>query len=147
MVALDLQDAYFQSPILQAYCRYLRFKVGQEHFQFTVLPLGLTSAPRVFMKVMAVVAAHLRRLEFQSFLIPTEWLLKAGSAHIGANHLQTTADLLHSLGFTIHVPKSHWTPSQMLPFIRAILDTVQFHAYPPEQRVQNIRAMIPRFQP
>ena len=61
MVALDLQDAYFHIPVLQSHRHYLRFKVGQEHFPFAMFPLGLTSAPRVFTKVMAVVAAHLRR--------------------------------------------------------------------------------------
>ena len=44
MVALDLQDAYCHIPILQTHRHYLRLKVGQEHFQFKVLPVGLTSA-------------------------------------------------------------------------------------------------------
>ena len=56
-------------------------------------------------------------------------------------------NLLTSLGFTINVPKSRLTPSQMLPFIGAILDMMQFRAYPPERRVQDIKAMIPIFQP
>ena len=37
MVALDLQDAYFHIPILQAHRRYLQFTVDQEYFQFDVL--------------------------------------------------------------------------------------------------------------
>ena len=63
------------------------------------------------------------------------------------NHLQTTAGLLHSLGFTINLLESHLTPTQSLLFIGAILDTVQFRTFPPPQRVQDIRAMIPMFQP
>ena len=59
MVVLDLQDAYFHIPILQAHHRYLRFKMGLEHFQFKVLHFGLTSAPLLFTKGMAVFAAHL----------------------------------------------------------------------------------------
>ena len=56
-------------------------------------------------------------------------------------------DLLHPLGFTIITPKSHLTPTQMLLFIGAILAMAQFLPYPPEQRVQDIQAMIPMFQP
>ena len=41
-------------------------------------------------------------------------------------------NLLTSLGYTINVPKSHLTPSQMLPFVRALLDTVQFCAFSPK---------------
>ena len=57
MVVLDLQDTY----VLRAHRRYLQFMVGHEHFQFVVLLFGLTSAPRVSMKVIVVVTAHLRR--------------------------------------------------------------------------------------
>ncbi|KAJ1208810.1 hypothetical protein NDU88_004193 [Pleurodeles waltl] len=130
MVALDLQDAYFYIPILHAHRLYLRFVVGHEHFQFTVLPFGLTSAPQVFTKVMAVVAAHLCRLGVSVIPYLDDWLLKAPSPLTVVSHLQTTANLLHQLRFTINVPKSHLTPSQMLPFIRAVLDTVLFQAYP-----------------
>ena len=70
LVVLDLQDAYFPIPILQTHRRYLWFMVGQEHFQFTVLRFGLTSTPRVFTKVMVVVAAHLRRSVVPVFPLP-----------------------------------------------------------------------------
>ena len=53
MVVLNVQDAYFHIPVLQAHKHYLRFTVGEQHFQFDVLPFGLTSAPQVFTKVMA----------------------------------------------------------------------------------------------
>ena len=57
-----------------------------------------------------------------------------------------TANLLTSLGFSINVPKSHLTPSQILLLIGAILDTAQFRAFLAEWRVQDIRAMILMFQ-
>lgn len=57
MVALDLQDIYFHIPILPAHRCYMRFKVGHQHYQFAVLPFGITSAPWVFTKMMMVVAA------------------------------------------------------------------------------------------
>ncbi|KAG6938964.1 hypothetical protein G0U57_003754, partial [Chelydra serpentina] len=65
--ALDLQDAYFHIHIFKGHRRFLRFLVGQDHYQFTVLPFGLSTAPRVFTKCMAVVAAFLRRRGVQLF--------------------------------------------------------------------------------
>ncbi|KAG6940406.1 ORF I polyprotein, partial [Chelydra serpentina] len=59
--ALDMKDAYFHIAIYPPHRRFLRFAVGQRHFQFTVLPFGLSMAPRFFTKCMAVVAAALRR--------------------------------------------------------------------------------------
>ena len=68
------------------------------------------------------------RQGFRSSPYLDHWLLKAGSPYAVVTHLQTRADLLHSLEFTINMPKSHLTPSQMLLFIGAILDMVQFCA-------------------
>ena len=110
MVALDLQYAYIHIPILQAHRHYMVFTVGQEHFQFAVLLFGLISAPRVFTNVILVVAAHLRRSGVPVFPYLSDWRLKAGSAQAAVTHLQTTANLPHSLGFTINMPKSHLTP-------------------------------------
>ncbi|KAJ1187496.1 hypothetical protein NDU88_004271 [Pleurodeles waltl] len=117
MVAFDLQDAYFHIPVLPAHRRYLRFVVGHKHFQFTVLPFGVTSVPWVFTKVMVAVAAHLRRLVVPVFPYLDDWLLKGNLPQTVISHLQTMANLLLSLGFTIIVPKSHLTLSQTLPFI------------------------------
>ena len=97
MVVLDLQVTYFHIPVLQAHRRYLRFTVDQEHFQFTMLPIGPTSVARVFTKVMEVVAAHIWRSEVPVFPYLDDWLLKAGSPQAVVTHLQTTADILGSL--------------------------------------------------
>lgn len=57
MVALDLQGLFpYSRP---AGPEMLCFVVGEQHFQYAVLPFGLTSAPWVFMKVKVVLAAHL----------------------------------------------------------------------------------------
>ena len=66
-------------PVLQAYRRHLQFTEGQEHFQFAVLLFGLTIAPWVFTKVMAVLAANLRRSGLPVFPYLYDWLLKVGS--------------------------------------------------------------------
>ena len=58
MVVLDLQNAYFHIPFLQAHRRYLRFTLGQQHFQLAVLLFGLTCVPWMFTKVMLVDAAY-----------------------------------------------------------------------------------------
>ena len=55
-VSVDLKDAYFHMPIHRKSRRLLRFATagndGLRVFQFRALPFGLTSAPRVFTKVI-----------------------------------------------------------------------------------------------
>ena len=103
-----------------------------------MLPFDLISAPRVFTKLMAVVVAPLWRSWVPVFPYLNDWLLKAGLPQAVVTHLQTTVNLPHLLWFAVNMLMSHLTPSQMLPFIRAILDTVQFCAYPPERGESRI---------
>ncbi|KAJ1087084.1 hypothetical protein NDU88_000278 [Pleurodeles waltl] len=146
MVCVDLQDAYFHIPILKSRRKYLGFVVGSQHYQFAVLPFGLTSAPRVFTKVMAVVAANLRRKGIAVFPYLDDWLIKAKSPKLELHHLQMTTQLLFSLGFSINVPKSHLEPSQRLLFIGTVLDTTLSRAFPPPQWIQDIQALISMFR-
>lgn len=50
MTTLDLKDAYFYITIIPSHRKYLRFTVGDNHYQFKSLPFGISSAPRVFTK-------------------------------------------------------------------------------------------------
>ena len=61
MMSIDLKDAYFHVPVCQEQWKYLRFRVGKRTFEFTVLPFGITTAPRVFTKMIAPVTEHIRR--------------------------------------------------------------------------------------
>ncbi|KAJ1131499.1 hypothetical protein NDU88_009835 [Pleurodeles waltl] len=146
MVSVDLQDAYFHIPILKSHRKYLQFMVGSQHYQFAVLPFGLTSAPRVFTKVMSVVAAELRRKGIAVFPYLDDWLIKVKSPELVSHHLQSTTQLLFDLGFSVNEPKSHLEPSQRLLFIGAVLDTTLSRAFPPPQRIQDIQELVPMFR-
>ncbi|KAG6932858.1 hypothetical protein G0U57_020428, partial [Chelydra serpentina] len=74
--ALDMKDAYFHIAIYPPHRRFLLFVVDQRHFQFVVLPFGLSMAPRVFTKCIAVVAAALRRRRIQVFPYLDDWLIR-----------------------------------------------------------------------
>jgi hypothetical protein len=61
-ISLDLKDAYLHVPIFHTHRKYLRFCIQNQCYQFKVLCFGPTSAPRVFTKIVSVVAAYLRTL-------------------------------------------------------------------------------------
>ncbi|VDI49055.1 Hypothetical predicted protein [Mytilus galloprovincialis] len=75
-ISLDLKDAYLHVPIYKTHKKYLRFclKNGRA-LQFKALPFGPTSAPRVFTKIVAVVAAHLRSRGIRLVVYLDDWFL------------------------------------------------------------------------
>ena len=102
---LDLKDAYFTIPIHTAHQPYLRFIVGQEHYQFTCLPFGLSRAPWVFTKVMKPIVIFLCARGVQMIVYIDDILLMADTAAQAKSHLEAWTFLLTGLGFIINVQK------------------------------------------
>ena len=52
MATVDLKDAYYSVPVAQEHRKYLRFIWRSKLYQYTCFPNGLSSAPRLFTKLM-----------------------------------------------------------------------------------------------
>lgn len=140
--SLDLQDAYFHVAIHPAHRRFLRFQLGAGHFQYRVLPFGLSSAPRVFSKTLAVVTAYLRRLGIIIFPYLDDCLIKAPSAAEALRMTRLTRTVFETLGLIINIPKSAMTPQQSIQFIGAQLDSTTALALLPITRFQAMQDLI-----
>ncbi len=58
---LDLRDAYFSVRVCKCCQPWLSFKWNSQYFCFTCLPNGLSSAPRVFTKLLKPSFSSLRK--------------------------------------------------------------------------------------
>ena len=102
-VSIDLKDAYFHIPIHVRSRRLLRFDVatddGLRVFQFRALPFGLTSAPRVFTKVILPVGhhAHLHAVCLLQYL--DDWLLRSPYKLLLAQQTSWLLDIIRRVGF------------------------------------------------
>jgi hypothetical protein len=52
MASIDLKHAYYTIPIAEEQRKFLKFVCNEQLYEFRVLPMGLTSSPRIFTKVM-----------------------------------------------------------------------------------------------
>ena len=64
LVKLDLQDAYFTVPIAPEHHKYLRLFWRDTLYEYKCLPFGLSSAHRVFTKLLKPVMGHIKKLGF-----------------------------------------------------------------------------------
>ena len=61
MTSVDIRHAYLTVRIATEHQKYLRFRWKGKCFQYTCLPFGLSSAPRIFTKLLKPVFATLRQ--------------------------------------------------------------------------------------
>ena len=60
LASVDLEKAYYSVPIHKEHRKYLRFEFQGSTWEFTCLPNGLASAPRIFTKLMKIPFSSLR---------------------------------------------------------------------------------------
>lgn len=60
LILVDLLDAYLHVPIRKQHQKFLRFAVCDQHDQFTCLPFGICTVPRVFSKILLSIISLIR---------------------------------------------------------------------------------------
>ncbi|XP_077991021.1 uncharacterized protein LOC144445357 [Glandiceps talaboti] len=121
MASVDLKDAYYTVPIAKEHQKYL-WK-GQL-FQYTCLPNGLASAPRMFTKLLKPMYATLRKLGYTSMGYSDDSLLVGSGVNECKQNISDTVNLLTQLGFIHHPDKSVLVPTQKLTFLGFDIDSV-----------------------
>ena len=116
-ISLDLKDAYLHIPMLKTHRKFLRFCFKGQAYQFTVLPFGLSSAPRTFTKLTRVIVIYCRRLGMRLILYLDDSLLLARPREKVMQHRDILVELLLRLGWIVNWDKSDMAPSQDWEFI------------------------------
>ena len=62
MASIDIKDAYYTVKIDDDYQKFLKFTWHGKLYQYTCLPNGLSSAPRLFTKLLKPILARIRSL-------------------------------------------------------------------------------------
>ena len=123
MASIDLKDAYYLIAIAQEHQKYLKFKWKGQLYQFTCLAQGLSSAPRLFTKLMKPVYSKLRAMgHISSGYIDDSFLVGYSYAECETN-VNDTLKCFQELGFLPHTEKSVTKPTQVLQHLGFILNS------------------------
>ncbi|VDI72446.1 Hypothetical predicted protein [Mytilus galloprovincialis] len=123
MASVDLRHAYYSVPIDEQYQKYLRFIWKGSIYQYTCLPSGLASAPRLFTKLMKVVYATLRRSGHINIGYIDDSLLIGDTIVECSLNIQDTVKLVSDLGFIVHEKKSVLIPTKKIQFLGFLIDS------------------------
>ncbi len=126
--SLDLKDAYFHIQIAPHHRRFLRFAFEGVAYQYTVLPFGLSLAPRTFTKCMDAALSPLRQMGIRILNYLDDWLILAQSEVELLSHRTLILSHLERLGPRVNFAKSALSPSQRVSFLGTVLDSARMRA-------------------
>src|SRR5674476_8401 len=111
MVKVDLADAFHHVPLHPRAQRYFRFRWQTRLYQWIVMPFGYKDAPRIFTKLMTVLAKAARAVGLWLVLYLDDVLLMAPTRAACAQARDTFLRLLAEFGFMMNFPKSILEPT------------------------------------
>ena len=142
VTSIDLKDAYFHIAVSPKDRRFLRFAVDTRVFEFQVLPFGLSTAPRVFTRVIQVLIAHLRKLGLKVFAYLDDWLIAGRDHDVLAAQTRLAVRTTEEAGFIINGEKSELTPTQSPIYLGASLDMCRGLIYPTMTRLETLERFV-----
>ena len=118
--------------------KYLRFLWNGNCYEYTCLPNGLSSAPRVFTKMLKPVFSSLRKLGHSNTVYLDDSLLQSDTQSDCELNIKDTVKLVDDLGFTVHTKKSVVIPTQCIVFVGFVLNSVDMTIRLTDEKALNI---------
>ena len=138
MASVDLRDAYYSVSIDQTHRKYLRFVLNGEVFEYTCLPNGLASAPRLFTKLLKPVLSTLRAKGFNVVGYIDDIFIQGDTFEDCEKAVKVTVDTFTELGFLVHTVKSELTPTKEIRYLGFILNSAEMIVSPsPEKKAKT----------
>ncbi len=144
--SLDLKDAYFHIQIAPHHRRFLRFAFEGVAYQYTVLPFGLSLAPRTFTKCMDAAFSPLRQMGNRILNYLDDWLILAQSEVELLSHRTLILSHLERLGLRVNFAKSALSSSQRVSFLGTVLDSARMRAVIAPERALAIQKLAATFK-
>ena len=143
MVKLDLKDAYLQVPIHPDHQHLLTFQWEGKSYMFKCLPFGLSSAPRVFTKLLKPVVGFLRHTGCRLIIYLDDMLILHQNRKQLHQITQLTCQLFEGLGLMIN-QKSRTIPTQELEFLSFQVCSVSMNLSIPSEKLRKIKQDLRR---
>ena len=139
LVSIDLSDAYHTVAMHPSSMPFLAFFLCGIFYQFTCLPQGLSSSPRVFTMLVRVVLKFLRSHSVKIAAWIDDFILAASSSALVASHASLSIRTFRDLGFLPNIAKSHLTPVQRLNHLGLVWATVSYTVSVPFDKLSDVQ--------
>jgi hypothetical protein len=139
---LDLSNCFLSFPLHPSALPYFIFRFDGRLYQFTRMPFGLSSAPRICTALLAVPAFAMRMWGVdRSDRYLDDTLLTDDSRPSAARSLLVAQHVISRFGLVIN-PDKTVGPAQQLPFLGILLDSVHQTLSCTPERLAELRALL-----
>lgn len=139
---LDLTNCFLSFPLHRDALPHFIFSFENEYYQFTRMPFGLSTAPRICTLLLSVVAFGLAQAGIDNLVRYLDDFLLIAHTHSALQHrLDTAISLMSAYGLVVNPDKTEG-PAQRIAFLGIQLDSVnQTLACTPE-RVKELLQLL-----
>jgi len=102
----DLKDGFHHVDLQQSHQKYVGFQLGDQYYQYTVLPFGSQSSPYVFTRMLKPALQELRSQGVRLVAYVDDLLIMASSKEQLNQHVDMAIKLLTELGWQLNWAKS-----------------------------------------
>lgn len=138
MAVIDCQDAYHSISIEKSFQKYLKFRWRGTLYKYTVVPFGLSVAPRLYTKLNKPIVAYLRSNGVLVVSYLDDMLVLGRAYDECMSSLRKVMSLLETLGFKINVEKSQLIPSQVVRYLGFIINSSTMTLSLPEEKCNRV---------
>ena len=138
---LDLSNCFLSFPLHPDVRRYFCFRFEGELYQFTHMPFGLSTAPRVCTQLLSVVNFALAEHGIRDIRYLDDFFLIAASEADMARHLQLAQSVIRQFGLVVNPDKTEG-PAQSLSFLGVQLDSVAQTVSCTPERVSELTSLL-----
>ena len=142
LTKIDISDAYPHIAIPPKLRHLFRFVWNGKTFQYRSMCFGLSSAPRVWTRIMKPIVNLLRQLGIRCVIYLDDLLLLNSSPQEAREVTQMVLNLLEYLGLMVKPSKVEAVPTQRIEFLGMMIDTVRMLFTVPEHKVSNLRKTV-----
>lgn len=139
MVKTDIKDAYLSVPIAEEHQPYLGFQWNQKSFMFRTCPFGMSSAPRLYTKLLKPAMAMMRKLGMRVIIYLDDCLIMNQDRERLLKDRDTALFIFQMLGLVINWKKSQLIPCQQIEFLGFRVDSQFLTLTLPQDKVQDIK--------
>ena len=119
--------------------------MGDSVLQFRSLCFGLSTAPQMFTRVMALVSSIMHRYGFRILRYLDDWLVLGSSFQEIVRARDFLLWLCQELGIRINIAKSTLTPSQSIEYLGMRLQTCPLRVFLTPKHVLKLSSLVHEF--